>query len=578
MSQEDAAALLSEFIYQIDNLPAEVAFLLDEIGWKDEKLQEARLRNLQRDALIQKHIKQHGLLSASPKEAPLLPKMRADQAKMVKLSDEKLALAERACRLLDKYVAELDADFQRLKDMGYQLGEAEAAQAAAQAQVAAASAAMPALDFSSSSNKKRLSGMGLPGNKNASFNTSVGGMPSPGIQSASIHNFPNNPYAANSNPFQGTNLQNTTYQTMQAGMNSAMFANIGQFNANAMPLQQHQQQPIQQFQGQAGQYPQGQFQLQGAVPNMAANSQAARDASKPHRPSRLSTSFSATGAGPHTAILPTTAAAHMPHQAQGLAGTGQGGSGSNKRSRPLQANLAGRNKKKKRIVETDDESAADDASGQAEASEDVDAEGEEEDAEGEDDRGVLSFPASQQVKRLGSQKIASRAGTPSGGNKGGQNKAGAAARKLGKKQEEEEDAEADAEGEEDWAQEVDETNADDPTLYCFCHRVSYGNMIACDNPDCKYEWFHWACVRVTKQPDDDQKWYCPECRPKMLGLTGNQATGQGMGKGNINFQGGRVLGSGASGPYQQLQAEQQQMMMAAQQAREGSTGRSSRRG
>lgn len=102
-------------------------------------------------------------------------------------------------------------------------------------------------------------------------------------------------------------------------------------------------------------------------------------------------------------------------------------------------------------------------------------------------------------------------------------------------------------------------------------------MIACDNPDCKYEWFHWACVRVTKQPDDDQKWYCPECRPKMLGQAGNQAVGQGMGKGNINFQGGRVLGSGASGPYQQLQAQQQQMMMAAQQAREGSTGRSSRR-
>lgn len=39
MSQEDAAALLSEFIYQIDNLPAEVAFILEEIGWKDEKLQ-----------------------------------------------------------------------------------------------------------------------------------------------------------------------------------------------------------------------------------------------------------------------------------------------------------------------------------------------------------------------------------------------------------------------------------------------------------------------------------------------------------------------------------------------------------
>ncbi|KAG7833261.1 hypothetical protein KL943_004126 [Ogataea angusta] len=28
-------------------------------------------------------------------------------------------------------------------------------------------------------------------------------------------------------------------------------------------------------------------------------------------------------------------------------------------------------------------------------------------------------------------------------------------------------------------------------LYCFCQQVSYGNMIACDNSDCKYEWFHY---------------------------------------------------------------------------------------
>ena len=443
----------------------------------DSTTAEARLRNLQRDAVIQKHIKQNGLLNVNPKEAPLLPKMRADQAKMSKLSDEKLALAERACRLLEKYVAELDGDFQRLKDMGYQLGEAEAAaQAVAQAQVAAANAAMPALDFSSTSNKKRLSGAGLPGgNKMSPINSSMGGMPSPGVPSASMQNFQNNPYAANANPFQGTNLQNNTYQTMQAGMNSVMYANMGQYNGNPMSAQQ-QQLLAQQFQGQPGQFQQNQFQMQG-VPNMQGGSQASRDASRPHRPSRLSSSFSATGAGPHTQILPTTAAAHMPPQSSGLAGHNQSNPGSNKRQRPLQANVAGRNKKKKRIVETDDESAADDASGPREASEDVDAEGEEEDAEGEDDKSMLSYPSSQQIKRPGNQKIVSRAGTPSGTNKNAQNKAGAAARKSGKKQEdEEEDAEADAEGEEEWAQEVDETNADDPTLYCFCHRVSYGNV------------------------------------------------------------------------------------------------------
>ena len=47
MSQEDAAALLSEFVYSIDNLSAEVAFLLEEIGYKDDRVQgESRLDEL----------------------------------------------------------------------------------------------------------------------------------------------------------------------------------------------------------------------------------------------------------------------------------------------------------------------------------------------------------------------------------------------------------------------------------------------------------------------------------------------------------------------------------------------------
>ena len=32
--------------------------------------------------------------------------------------------------------------------------------------------------------------------------------------------------------------------------------------------------------------------------------------------------------------------------------------------------------------------------------------------------------------------------------------------------------------------------ADDPNepKYCYCQRVSYGEMIGCDNQDCKMEW------------------------------------------------------------------------------------------
>ncbi|PPD98377.1 hypothetical protein GOBAR_DD04626 [Gossypium barbadense] len=48
----------------------------------------------------------------------------------------------------------------------------------------------------------------------------------------------------------------------------------------------------------------------------------------------------------------------------------------------------------------------------------------------------------------------------------------------------------------------------EPT-YCLCNQVSYGEMVACDNPNCKIEWFHFGCVGLKEQPKG--KWYCPDC-------------------------------------------------------------------
>jgi len=45
--------------------------------------------------------------------------------------------------------------------------------------------------------------------------------------------------------------------------------------------------------------------------------------------------------------------------------------------------------------------------------------------------------------------------------------------------------------------------------YCICNQVSYGDMVACDNDDCPYEWFHYPCVGVTAPPKG--KWFCQPC-------------------------------------------------------------------
>lgn len=49
--------------------------------------------------------------------------------------------------------------------------------------------------------------------------------------------------------------------------------------------------------------------------------------------------------------------------------------------------------------------------------------------------------------------------------------------------------------------------------YCICNQVSYGDMVACDNEDCPYEWFHYDCVGITAPPKG--KWYCPKCQSNM---------------------------------------------------------------
>lgn len=50
-------------------------------------------------------------------------------------------------------------------------------------------------------------------------------------------------------------------------------------------------------------------------------------------------------------------------------------------------------------------------------------------------------------------------------------------------------------------------------VYCICRQVSFGDMIACDNPRCEYEWFHFKCVNITRKPEGT--WYCPMCKDSM---------------------------------------------------------------
>ncbi len=64
---------------------------------------------------------------------------------------------------------------------------------------------------------------------------------------------------------------------------------------------------------------------------------------------------------------------------------------------------------------------------------------------------------------------------------------------------------------------VDETvttpldNSTNDKLYCVCQcpHDDVSEMIGCDGPECRLEWFHFECVGIMVPPKG--KWYCPEC-------------------------------------------------------------------
>ncbi|CAE6446334.1 Transcriptional regulatory protein PHO23 [Saccharomyces cerevisiae S288c] [Rhizoctonia solani] len=102
-----------------------------------------------------------------------------------------------------------------------------------------------------------------------------------------------------------------------------------------------------------------------------------------------------------------------------------------------------------------------------------------------------------------------------------------------------EGSDGDDEGEGDPSHSMGPGPVTDEQVYCTCKRVSFGEMIACDNTECPFEWFHLSCVGITK-PSPMEKWYCERCREGVaqdanISVTVNGAKpgrgGRGRGKG-----------------------------------------------
>ena len=47
------------------------------------------------------------------------------------------------------------------------------------------------------------------------------------------------------------------------------------------------------------------------------------------------------------------------------------------------------------------------------------------------------------------------------------------------------------------------------TEYCICRGEETETVVACDNPNCPVEWFHFECVGLSKAPKG--RWFCMDC-------------------------------------------------------------------
>ena len=51
------------------------------------------------------------------------------------------------------------------------------------------------------------------------------------------------------------------------------------------------------------------------------------------------------------------------------------------------------------------------------------------------------------------------------------------------------------------------SDSSDCTTFCWCGGKE-GNMVACDNPMCETEWFHFECAGLKLKPREN--WFCSE--------------------------------------------------------------------
>ena len=463
---EDAASVLEQFIQDVANLPAEIAHLLEEIQAKDSTIEDCKKAIDKRDLSIQKQLKANGMATPVTHDKMLVDHCLGQYDKAQALQKEKCSLSEKATMLLDRQIKRLDLKIRDLQNEG-----AIAIDPQLPSLLNNASHRLPNLNpngAASLSSRGPLST--LSGNVGPS--TTIANAPIARLVQTNNAAVNNNSPASATGSGSGSARHSSPHLQLpgtQAGAKSSTPGTSSSLNPNRSPSTDPKRR-----------------RLNNAVNNLALPPQGSnlrQSSLGPSTPKPLAgTQQSARGSsgGPRTALAnnkkPSVAGLAA---ANGVTGIGGGGATSGPPKNPRLSHLNPAFKHKS------------------------------------------SSPSSSARRRPGgggggggggssSSRKKSSAATAGAGAGGGGDGATDANASTGTRSEADGENNHPAEGASEMEVVDEDGEGDDSSKWCFCQNVSHGNMVACDNDACKFEWFHWGCVGVTKEPAG--KWFCPDCR------------------------------------------------------------------
>ncbi|KXX73579.1 Chromatin modification-related protein YNG2 [Madurella mycetomatis] len=527
----DPALILDEWINRTQNLPEELRFLQDEIAEKDRQYDKLIREIEDRDGRIQKWIKAHGSHHANPKEAEYRATIRKNYAQAEQLSNEKIALTQKLQQTMDKHIRQLDMQIKMLYDRG-EPGFTDPDELPSLLRPSAANITNGTTGLRGANATNPATA--LNGITNGASQVRVANVQVRGAQSQH-HGSASAPATPAASMIMSRQARESSAGPPKRGPRST--SGLGSLPTTSSGLARHSS--LGPGTPKGHQTATGIQRAGSAGPratSKASGSGAGRKAGTPSSTAGRKKGTPAAGAGPNKSGLSRVkrAARNSPSStAESELSEAETGSDDDSDAR-----TTGGRGTPAAISRSSSNQAAFGASGASAPG------GAARDGAGSS----IHEPSSSSSFADGTGGPNGTAHTSSGGGSGG----GSGPPHNHHRRLDSLDSNHNASsvhgngnnnngGNNNDVMEVDEDEeAGDDRKYCSCQNVSFGNMVACDNDDCPYEWFHWGCVGLKSEPNGT--WYCPDCT-KSLGVQQKKG-GSGGGGGGGNGGGG---GSGNGG-------------------------------